>query len=156
MNVFGVTSASVAAHYFPTLEAFSGSTVPTTAIVLEMITAIAAEVNGRLSAAGVVPSGITLAATPAAYAWCQDTVRLGAAVRATWAMAGVPPSAESWERSLAARYASLATLGYLVLGDAPAPATNPNGPSSPALDLDVGSSLDTSDLIPFFRRSDKL
>lgn len=156
MNTFGVTSASVAAHYFPTIEAFGASTQPTTATVLEMITAVAAEVNGRLSAAGVTPSGITLAGTPAAYAWCQDVTRLGAALRATWAMAGENPSADAWEKSLAARFESLEELGYLVLGDAPAPSTNPNGPASPISGLDLGDSDLISSLIPNFRRDDKL
>ncbi len=158
MQTFSVTTGMVRAHYFPTLADFDTSTTPLAATVTEMIAAESAEMIGRLAAAGVVADNLSAATTPASFAWCQDTVRLGAAIRAAKAMVGFSGAVEDWEKALAARYELLTTKGYVILGDAPTPADNPNGPVSHISNhhLDTGDEDLISSVIPKFRRDDML
>lgn len=158
MIVFSVTTQMVRSHYFPTLADFSDSTTPTDETVLEMITSESAECIGRLAAAGITATALDASTTPAAYAWCQDTIRLGAAIRAAGGMAGFNKTVGNWQSQRDARYKLLEKLGYLILGDAPAPAQNSNGPQSHIANhsLDTGDDSLISTVIPAFRRDDQL
>lgn len=159
ITVFGVTGAKVAAHHFPQISAFSTASKPTLATVGEMIDDSGARLGGALRAEGVTPSSITSADYPEAYAWCAETVRLGAALSALMAMTGQSPEvAKAWEKKLEARYEDLNDRGHLALGDAPAPTEGSNGPRSHISNhsLDTGDASDISDAIPRFRRDDAL
>lgn len=158
---FAVVHGDVQAHYFPQLAAFGAATDPTSTAVGQMISAEAAVLAGRLAAQSVSASVLSADAGATysnAYAWCQDTIRLGAALRVSWAMAGGNPSAEAWEKELEQRYADLAKHGYVILGDAPEPSEEPNGPRWHVGNhsLDTGEDDDISDAIPRFRRDDEL
>jgi hypothetical protein len=158
---FAITHAEVRAHKFPALAAFSTLTKPTLASVNEMVAAEAARLAGALRRAGVLAStvsddvGITY---PEAYAWCQDAIRLGAAIRVIEAQAGAGKVSKLWREELDAKYADLRTNGYVVLGDAPGPLQESNGPRSHITNhaLDEGDEDDMSDVIPPFRKSDML
>ena len=159
--VFGVTDTEVRAYYFPQLAAFSSSTNPTDVTVDGMIAAEAAKLAGKLSAVSVSATDLdddSGATYPIAYAWCQDVVRLGAAVRVAWSQAGFGENATSLAAELERRYKELEDSGSVVLGDAPTPSQLPNGPQWHVGNhsLDTGDATDISDAIPRFRRSDEL
>lgn len=159
--VFAQTHTTVHDHFFPSLAAFSGSTKPTSTIVGEMVTAEAARLYGALAAVSVSASTISTDAGttyPAAYAWCQDTVRLGAAIRVMQAIAGAGAVPKAWTEELEKRYKLLEEKGYLALGDAPSPSESVSGPRSHVTvhDLDTGDEADMSTAEPKFRRDDSL
>lgn len=161
IETFGVTADSLRAHHFPHFAggAFSVTSKPSLATVTEMVSAAAAELAGYLSAEGVSASSLTEADTPNAYAWCADTVRLGAAARVARTVTNMRPEAAAvWQAAFDARVTMLEDNGYVVLGDAPATSEEPNGPRSHigAHDLDTGDEADISDVVPRFRRSDSL
>jgi len=165
LQTFGVTHQKVKAHHFPQLQGdFSASSNPSSATVTEMVEAEAARLDGKLRQKDVDPA---TAATldggnpkyPAAYNWCADTIRLGAAVRVIRAMAGQDPAvAKAWEEELRERYSDLDKWGHATLGDIPAPAQQSMGPRShlKANSLDTGDETLISDAIPAFRRDDEL
>lgn len=160
VSIFAVTYSKVRAHYFPQLSDFSGSTNPTSTTVGEMIDAEGARLAGALSKVGVSASTVSAdagATYPAAYAWCQDTLRLGAAVRVARAMSGTSAVSERWQTELDGRYEDLLDNGAVALGDAPTTAAA-SGPRSHIhrLGLDVGDDADASPLDTKFRRSDQL
>ena len=159
ITLFSVVAESVRTHHFPQqTQAFSTTSRPTSAAVLEMIDASAAELAGRIRTAGITPSTIT-GTYPEAFAWCAECVRLGSAIRVIAAMTGQDPAVKkAWEAKLAEKWALLAERGYLALGDAPAPTAVSGGPLShiSSHSLDTGDADDMSDVIPTFRRSDSL
>lgn len=157
--VFGVTHAAIRSHYFPSRNAFDANSKPTATAVGEMIDAEAARLSGALSAIDVSASTISTDAGstyPSAYAWCQDTIRLGAAIRVMFAIAGAGSVPDFWVEQLEARYTALAEFGFSVLGDAPRP--DQLGPRSHVSehDLDRGDLDLLSDVIPRFRKSDEM
>jgi|GEM_PF-4419558 len=162
ISTFGVTYSKVREHHFPALSGdFSTTTSPKATTVTEMIEAEAAKLHGRLEAKNVTPSAIDLAPStyPAAYAWCAETIRLGAALRAVRAMFNQDPSvAKAWAAELKERYDDLDKLGATALGDAPVPSEEANGPRWHGAnhDLDTGDETEISTLIPRFRRDDEL
>jgi hypothetical protein len=156
---FGVTYSTVRAHHFPQIADFSANSNPTSTTVTQMVSASAAELGGKLRAEGLTPSSLESDASSEAYAWCAETVRLGAAIRAIKAMTGQDPAVcQAWERVLKERFDTLASLGHLALGDASAPSEQADGPRSHISNhsLDTGDTDDISDVIPVFRRSDAL
>jgi hypothetical protein len=160
ISTFGVTYTSVRAHHFPQMAGnFSTASNPTAATVTEMIAGEAAYLTGKLAAEGLTAATIEAATSSAAYAWCADAVRLGAAVRAIRAMSGQDPKvAEAWAAELKARYKELSAQGGVVFGDAALPDEDPNGPRDwiSAHGLDTGEEADISDAVPRFRRDDQL
>jgi hypothetical protein len=158
ITTFGVTPNSLRDHHFPR-AAFSAQSSPTATTVGSAIDSAAAELAGYLSSEGVTPSSITAGAYPAAFAWCAETVRLGAAYRTAQSGTATDPEvAKAWREEYQARLKRLEDYGASALGDAPAPAESSNGPRTHIdhLGLDTGSELDASDAIPVFRRSDSL
>ena len=160
---FDVTAAKVRAHHFAQLGSEFGTTSnPTATTVGEMVQDAAAELAGKLRAVGVTPSTIDTDAGvtyPEAFAWCAETVRLGAAIRVVGAMSGQDPAiAKKWQSRLDERYGDLEARGYLALGDAPAPSENASGPRSHVTrhNLDVGDTTSISSAEPRFRRDDAL
>lgn len=124
-----------------------------------MIEAEAARLAGALSAIDVSASSISAdagATYPSAYAWCKDTIRLGAAVRVLQAISGAGSVPEFWVSQLEARYRSLAVDGFSALGDAPRPSQL--GPRSHVSthDLSRGDLDLLSDVVPSFRKNDEL
>ena len=161
VRTFNTTAAQVREHYFPQLAAFSTSTTPTLATVESMVESEAAVLAGRLAAQSVSAATISDdggATYPVAHAWCADTVRLGAAARVAWAMAGSNESSDTWSVELARRYGELSTIGYKALCDAPTPTGEPNGPRNhrSTHSLTQDASADMSDVVPRFRKSDSL
>jgi len=157
VSIFSIEHADISAHYFPSRTAFSASTKPTAAAVGEMIEAESARLAGALSAIDVSASTLSTdagASYPAAYEWCRDTIRLGAAIRVMQAIAGAGAVPEFWVTQLEARYKALADNGFSALGDAPRPSQL--GPRShvSAHDLDRGDLDLLSDVIPPFRKND--
>lgn len=157
---FGVDAGAVKAFHFPQLSsAFSPNSNPTAVTVAAMIESSAAELAGRLadegSDAGVLFTGAT--AYPNAYAWCAETVRLGAAVRVGPAITGANPDViKLWSEQLKARYKRLEDYGLSELGDAPIPAESSNGPRTHIADYNLytGNTADISTVEPWFRRGD--
>lgn len=160
ISVFGVTHGSLRSHHFPHMTgSFTADSQPTATIVGEMIDAAAAELAGKLLAEGVTPSSITSASNPNAYAWCADTVRLGAAARVAKSMTGMNAEvAKAWRDEFDARCELLEENGYIVLGDVTVPDEEPNGPRSHigSHGLDTGDPDDASSVEPRARRSDML
>jgi hypothetical protein len=161
ISVFGVTHTKVHDHHFPQVAAFSTASKPTATIVGEMVDEEAAKCAGALRAEGIEPATISAAQAtyPEAYAWCAETIKLGAALRAIGAMSGQNPEiAKTWKLALDERYEDLDARGWVALGDAPAPSQDANGPRTfiDSLSLDTGDTDDDSDLEPTFRRSDSL
>lgn len=160
VSVFGITYTGVRNHYFPSLADFGASTKPTATSVTEMIDREAARLTGALSAADVAAATISDAPAtyPAAYAWCQDTIALGAAIRVMRAISGEGAVPTKWREELESRYATLRKNGAVTLGDAPAPAQLTAGPRTHISNhsLDTGDTDDISDVIPVFRRDDAL
>jgi hypothetical protein len=160
VSTFGVTFSTVHAHYFPSLSVFGAATTPLSGTVTEMIEAEAALLAGRLAAEGVAAATISAASStyPNAYAWCSYVVRLGAAIQAHRAMSGDSETIDDWVELLAARYKDLADQGGIILGDAPTPSEDANGPRTHLVnhDIDTGDTDLISDAIPTFRRSDEL
>lgn len=159
---FGVTAAKIHDHYFPTLAAFSGSTEPTDTTVGEKIEEAAAVLCGLLLRAGGDPSMISTdagASYPIAYAWCQRWIRLSSACSTYRAIAGAAARLpDEWTAAVDAMTVTLQSLGLKALGDAPVPAEPAEGARTHIKhwSLDTGDSLDVSDAIPPFRKSDKL
>jgi hypothetical protein len=158
---FGVGAADVRDEYFPSLAVFSASTKPSSGAVLKFIQGEGAKLYGALAAKGVSASTIISDAGssyPNAYAWCQATVSLGAAIRVMQAIAGFGAVPSAWFDLLKQRYESLSQMGYLALGDAPGPEDVANGPRSHISnhDLDTGDEDLISTVVPKFRRDDKL
>jgi hypothetical protein len=156
---FAIVHGDVRNHYFPNRIDFSGSTKPTSTTVGQMIDAEAARLSGALAAIDVSASTLSTdagATYPASYAWCQDTIRLGAAVRVFFALSGAGPVYDAWRADLDARYKDLEDNGHSALGDAPQPAQL--GPRShvSSNDLDRGDLELMSDAIPRFRKSDEM
>lgn len=157
---FGVTASGLRGHHFPHIRGeFGLSTRPSEATVTEMISAAAAELAGALGREGISTSSITVGSTPNAYAWCADTLRLGAAARVARTVAGMrPEAARSWQAEFNARLKMLDGGGYAVLGDLPQPSQEPDGPRSHISNhnLDTGDASAISNAAPRFRRSDEL
>lgn len=154
---FGVSVANVRAHYFPSRAAFSSTSTPTEDTVSEIVNAAAADLAGKLAAAGATATSITASASPSAFAWCADYVRLGSAVRVMEAMAGAGAVPAFWRQELKDKRQDLQVTGLSVLGDAPTPGGEYLGARSHV----TGHSLETdtesiSDSTPRFRRSDEL
>lgn len=161
LPTFAVTHSGVHDHYFPGWNVFGAGTVPTSTTVGEMVTAEAGRVFGALLNEGISAATISddLGVTyPAAYAQCQSAIRLGAAIRVMQAVSGAGAVPEHWRTELEAFYKRLDELGYLALGDAPAPAQNSDGPRwhGQNHDLDTGDDTLLSSLEPKFRRDDEL
>jgi len=159
--VFGINAASIRSHYFPSLAAFSVSTKPTDTTVGEMIDREAGRLVGALKAVSVVASTISAdagATYPSAYAWCQDTIAIGAAIRVMRAISGEGAVPSLWREAIEAKYKYLAEKGWVVLGDAPQPSQSVTGPRTHIGNhaLDTGDESDISDVVPRFRRSDAL
>lgn len=161
--IFGVAHGDVRKHHFPQLPGeFSDNSNPTDDTVTEMIEVEGAILSGRLSAEGGSATSINDDGGvdyPAAYSWCADLVRLGAAIRAFRAMTGQDPNVvKAWKEEYEQRYKDLSEKGLVVLGDAPLPAQSANGPRTHINEhsLDTGSEEDMSDVIPNFRRNDML
>lgn len=150
LNTFGVTPTQVRDHHVPGVSDFSASSNPKAATVTTMIAAEAAELAGRLKSEGLDASGINAVDHPAAYAWCADTIRMGAAVRAMRAMAGQNPAVvQALASEVNERYEELDRENLALLADAPA-VTNEAG----AVRSYIGSA--TSDILPPFSRDDEL
>lgn len=158
LALFGITHSDVRAHFFPSRAAFDGSSKPTSTAVGQMIDAAAAELAGRLAAQSVTASELDSSGEPNAYAWCQDYVRLGAAIRVMEAMAGAGAVPKFWRDELTAKQTALEKYGSVILGDAPTPSEPSQGPRSHIgnHDLDTGDEDLISDVVPRFRRSDAL
>lgn len=163
ISIFGVGHENVHSEYFPSLISFSGSTKPTATTVGTMIEKEAARLLGALAAAGV--DGDTISADagatyPSSYAWCQDTITLGVAIRVMRAIAGDGAVPKYWQETLESRYEMLKESGGVVLGgDAPGgSSTGATGPRSHISehDLDTGDEALISNAVPRFRRSDDL
>lgn len=149
LETFGVTPAAVKAHHFPQLSSgFSLSSSPSSVTVTEMIQSEAAELGGALRVEGLDASSLTALANPNAYAWCADTIRLGAAIRAGRAMTGVNADViKAWDAELQYRYKELDAKSLALLGDASSPAGG---------DANAVRSHITDDLVMPFSRDDKL
>lgn len=161
VSTFGVTAGDIHDHYFPSAAAFSTSTKPTAATVAVMIQEEGADLSGALAAEGISASALSTdagATYPNAYAWCQDALRLGAAIRVMTAYAGAGAVPELWKSWLDDKYTALEQRGYLELGDAPAPAQLSDGPRwhGQNHNLDTGDDSALSTLIPKFTMDDKL
>ena len=159
--VFGITQTQIRDHYFPSLSAFSTSTIPTTATVLEMVSSAAAVIGGRMARRGLAPAAFSAdagATYPLAYAWVQRYIRLHAAIAAYQAMAGGGAVPEAWKNELAGMEKEFEDLGLDALGDAPSPSLDSDGPRSHigTHGLDTGDDLDRSDAVPRFRKGDAL
>lgn len=156
---FGVTPTTIKEHFFPSRSAFSTTTSPTEESVFEMVYAAAAELTGKLSAAGVTASSLTVISTPAAYSWCADYVRLASAIRVMEAIAGAGAVPVFWRQELKDKRDDLREQGALALGDASVPSDG--GGAGPrdhisTHSIDTGSTADISDAIARFRRDDEL
>jgi hypothetical protein len=161
VSTFGVTYTTVQTHFFPSLAVFSGSTKPTSTTVTDMVTLEAARLTGALRAAGITAATISDDAGttyPAAYAWCQDAITWGTAIRVMRAISGEGAVPTRWHETLKEMYEALAEKGWVVLGDAPAPSQSITGPRSHISNhsLDTGDTADISDMVPRFRRDDEL
>lgn len=157
--VFGVTYTTVRNHHFPQLSDFSASSNPTSTTVTEMVAAAGAELAGYLVAEGLTPSSLDDDTGTDAYAWCAETVRIGAAFRAARAMTSQDPEVvRAWEDDYRERLKRLDELGATALGSSASGGEEPNGPRTHIdhHDLDTGDTDDISDVIPRFRRSDML
>lgn len=159
---FGVTYSDVRAAHFPQLQSdFSPNSKPTAAQVTTFITEEAADLFGRLLQKGVDASAISTGAAtyPNAYAWCQKTLKLAAAIRVFPAITGQDAKIlDRWQKMLDDRFEQLETSGYAALGDAPGPTSSATGPRSHVVDhnLDTGDDSLMSDVIPKFRRNQVL
>jgi hypothetical protein len=124
---FGVTPTQVRNHHLPGVANFSASSNPSAATVQEMIDAEAAELAGKLKVEGLSASAISAVDNPAAYAWCADTIRLGAAVRAMRAMVGQNPAVvQALVVEVNARYDELDREGLGLLADVTVPLDEAN------------------------------
>ena len=123
-----------------------------------MIDAAAAELNGRVRAQGVDPTSLDATGEPAAFAWCQDYVRLASAVRVVESMAGTGAVPKWWVEQLTAKQAALEKYGYRALGDASNQSESAHGMRTHIkhFTLDTGDAADIADLVPKFRRDDEL
>lgn len=160
VSTFGVTYSAVKNHHFPQLGGdFSTTTKPTATTVGEMIDAEAADLEGALLAKDLVASTLDDDTASAAYKWCAETIRLGAAVRALQAMLTADPEVvKAWQAKLNARYKKLEDKGGIVLGIAEDASDLSSGPRSHITthSLDTGDDQDISDVVPVFRRNDPL
>ena len=158
LSTFGVVHGDIKASKFPSLADFSSTTKPTSTTVGSFVNRAAADLVGGLAIKGVTAADIDSSGEPAAYAWCQNYVIIGAAIMVVEAQAGAGAVPEWWTKELESLRTSLEEYGYLALGDAPAPSQSVDGPRSHGLEhgLDTGDVDDISDLIPKFRRNDVL
>ncbi len=161
LSIFGVTSSLVRASYFADLADFAGGTTPTSTSVGNMINRAAADLVGRLAAKSVTAATISVDAGstyPAAFAWCAGYIELGAAIRVAREMYGAGQVPTDWTKELNELRAALEKYGYLILGDAPAPSEQADGPRDwiSHHSLDTGEDTDRSEAIPRFRRDDEL
>lgn len=159
---FGVTADKVRAHHFPHIPAFDTNSSPSAATVLEKIYEKAAELQGRLLKESVSAAGVeALGATAGPYLWCRETLKLMVAVEVGRDMTGADPAlVKAWESRLALRLKRLEADSATELGDDSLTTTpsDPDGPTShiSELGLDVGDTSEASDVVPVFRRKDRL
>lgn len=160
IRVFGVTAATLRLHMFPQVQPFTANTRPTDTIVLEKVKDGAADLAGRLLREGVAAATVEDSVTyPNAYQWCSKYIRLYAAIGVLQGMVTQDPEVlKAWRADLAQMREDLDELGYQVLGDAPAPETDANGPLTHVehLGLETPEDDEASDVRPMFRRSDVL
>lgn len=157
VSIFSIEHADISAHYFPSRTAFGAGTKPTATAVGEMIDAEAARLAGALAVKGMSASTISTDAGttyPAAYEWCRDTIRLGAAIRVLFAVSGAGPVYAAWKKDLEARYQLVLDFGHSALGDAPAPSQLSPRSHVSEHGLDRGDLDLLSDVIPAFRKND--
>lgn len=164
IEVFAITFTTVREDYFPNFSgAFSATSTPTSTRVTQWIREEAADLAGYLRLKALTADAIADNTASEAYAWCQKTVCMGAAVRAARVMAGASPEyAKELKAELDARYALLEKFGAEALGlgaSVSDGAAEPMGPTGhiDELDLDTGEDDgNTSDVVPVLRRSDRL
>lgn len=156
--LFGLTHTSVRDHFFPARAAFSASTKPTSSAVGEMIDGAAAELAGLLAAQNITASDLDSTNEPNAYAWCQDFVRLRAAIRVQESIAGAGSVPQFWRDEITNKTTMLEKYGSTLLIDVAQPTAPTRGPRSHVTnhDLDTGDEDLISDAVPRFRRDDVL
>ncbi len=157
---YSVVYTDIAAEFFPQVaNGFHAQSTPTSTTVTTIIAQAAAELNGVLAEIDITASGIDVSGEPQAFAWCQETVKLGAAYRVARALGSSDtPVAKAWEKSCNARLAALkANPGIL------ADATQPTNPTmglrsfTRALSLETPDSTEyTDNVVPTFRMDDEV
>lgn len=160
VSTFGVTHATVKAHFFPSMSAFSTNTTPSQATVTEEVQWSAADLDGRLRERDVVPSSITTS-TSAAYLWCAKTLSLMVAIAVARSASGSNPDVvKAWREELKERFEDLSKRGVAALGDGASSSSGNEalGPSShiSTFGLTTADSTLMSTSEPIFRKDDKL
>lgn len=163
IQVFGVTTTTVKQDHFPQWTGmFSATSNPTATTVTRWIQEEAAELSGRLRLKGLVAATLATVSDVDAYAWCQKTISLAAAIRcAKVIFSGNPDFAKVLQADLDRRYELLDKHGAEALGigaDTSDDTDEPEGPTShiDVLDLDVGEDGNESQLVPVLRRDDMM
>jgi hypothetical protein len=161
VETFGVTAAMVQRHYFPTFTTWSGSTIPTTTAVGEMIDAAGGRLTGALLNESIPVGGIT--AGTAAYAACQDVMRMLTARRVLECITGVNPAlAQRLDQEIAAWFKSFDESGATFLGDDDLGSLSESDPDGPTHHIDEyvlpvsTDNAEASDATLPFRKDDLL
>ncbi|MBL8909868.1 MAG: hypothetical protein JNM17_04100 [Archangium sp.] len=158
LQTFSVTAESVRKHHFPQADAFSTTSRPSEATVLEAIDEEAGKLAGKLNTEGVT---VADDATKAAFVSCRAQLRMMVALRIARDMTGVDPElSRAWKKEVIEWFLALEESNADALGDGASNATElePDGPTDhiQTLNLDTGNDDDASDLIPVLRRKDDL
>lgn len=162
VSTFGVTYTNLYSRHLPQMSAPTSSSNPAADTVTEIIEECAATLEAKLLQEGITASAITVA-TDAPYLWCRQTLRLQAMVEVLPVLSGQDSGLlKRLQAELDARWADLASKGYLALGTGTgvsAPEQQPDGPRHHIDSL----GLDTSDNEAFastitarLRRDDEL
>lgn len=162
VETFSVVADDVRAGYFPNWSAFSATTKPTSTQVAVFISEEAADLAGHLAVEDVTVSSSNPAASSAALAWCQKTLRLAVAIRVMRASTAQNPEvAKAWQEELDSRYKMLERMGATVMGAGAAESTSTSPVQGPTTHIgqyglttaDVGL---MSTVEPRLRRDDEL
>lgn len=114
---FGVTSEMVRLAHFPHQDAFSTASAVTLETVERFIEQAAAELHGKLLSEGLTASSIAADPTSASYAWCQETIAIGAAKRIARSTGGVTSELyQDLRDELKGRFDSLDAGGGAAIG----------------------------------------
>ena len=91
ISVFGVTTATLAAEYFPH-NTFDVNSEPATANITILIGRRGARISGLVEALGIAADGLDDVGEPMAFRNCARLVGVGAAIDVALAMLGRKPS----------------------------------------------------------------
>ncbi len=162
VQVFGVTHATVRAHCFPRLDAFSATTSPTSTTVTEKISVAAARIYAALTAEEIDAATVyALGSSDASYIICADIIRklTALSLRIPCDDPAVP---DGWQKEVDAFFAMLAENPAAALANddlsSSSSDSDPDGPTHhiDEYGIDIGDTADASSAEPVLRKDDEL